>query len=353
MSRETLEWLNKNTLIGFTEKRGNAWHYRAGTDNHYVGPVPVEDVRRRLFDFKVEAQPIILGEPVTPNLDVSPPRGSVVLPGPLVPDKVAIVNQKTGFVYGVFGSGWQPHQYDEWLLENVETILDDNLQIGSAGLLQHGGVAWVQVEVPETMEFAGGVTGRPFLLAATSMNGLLSSTYGASLTAAVCDNTLAVAQGEHGGFRKKVRHSRNSLGKIQDVRDALGVIHTTADDFGRQVKELLDTPFVDRQFEELLTLEVPGERPAITEHRGSKWAAWTKVERKREVIRSMYQVDERVAPWHGTAYGAWQAFNTYAQHESPIRKTTNRVERNALSLVTGKQEKADFSTLEKIMELAS
>lgn len=29
MSAETLEWLNTQTLIGYTERRGNAWHYRA------------------------------------------------------------------------------------------------------------------------------------------------------------------------------------------------------------------------------------------------------------------------------------------------------------------------------------
>ena len=43
MSRETLNWLNTNTLIGFTDKRGNAWHWRAqeqdGASNHYPGPI--------------------------------------------------------------------------------------------------------------------------------------------------------------------------------------------------------------------------------------------------------------------------------------------------------------------------
>ncbi len=29
MSRETLNWLNTNTLIGFTDKRGHAFHWRA------------------------------------------------------------------------------------------------------------------------------------------------------------------------------------------------------------------------------------------------------------------------------------------------------------------------------------
>ena len=30
MSSETLEHLNTNVLIGNTEQRGHAWHYRAG-----------------------------------------------------------------------------------------------------------------------------------------------------------------------------------------------------------------------------------------------------------------------------------------------------------------------------------
>jgi hypothetical protein len=45
MSKESLEWLNANTLIGFTSKRGTAWHYRADRQskepNHYPGSVPV------------------------------------------------------------------------------------------------------------------------------------------------------------------------------------------------------------------------------------------------------------------------------------------------------------------------
>lgn len=29
MSSETSTWLNTSTLIGFTDQRGHAWHYRA------------------------------------------------------------------------------------------------------------------------------------------------------------------------------------------------------------------------------------------------------------------------------------------------------------------------------------
>ena len=52
--KETLQWLDENMLIGFTDKRGTAWHYRTDLQgaepNHYPGAIPVADVKRRLFD---------------------------------------------------------------------------------------------------------------------------------------------------------------------------------------------------------------------------------------------------------------------------------------------------------------
>lgn len=61
MSRETLTHLNTQTLIGFTDERGHAWHYRAEEQrtepNHYPQAVPVPDVHRRLFHWSpVEAE---------------------------------------------------------------------------------------------------------------------------------------------------------------------------------------------------------------------------------------------------------------------------------------------------------
>ncbi len=59
MSRETLQWLNTNTLIGCTDKRGHAWHWRAqeqnGIANHYPGPIPIADVQQRLFAWTAAA----------------------------------------------------------------------------------------------------------------------------------------------------------------------------------------------------------------------------------------------------------------------------------------------------------
>jgi phage/plasmid-like protein (TIGR03299 family) len=351
MSRETINWLNNNTLIGFSEKRGKAWHYRQGSDNHYVGGVPVEDVRKRLFDWHAQEHPVMLGYEV-PG-EASPFN---IPSGDNIPGFKAWVHPKTGEVLGVHKSSRALHQYDEWLLDTTADMLDADLQIGSAGLLRGGRIAWLQAEVPDTIETPEGVKFRPFILARSSMDGSVATTFSRSITNTVCDNAMAIAATEHGGQRITFRATGSNDVKLAEARDALGIVYSAADDFSRQVAELTSTRFTPRDFDKLLELEIPGEKPTLADFSGDsfhrKLTQWKKVERRREYVRDLYRFDERVAPWTGTAFGAWQAFNTYDQHERKIR-SENRVERNQLQLVKGQQDRADAQVLTKIMELAS
>ncbi len=178
MSKESLEWLNANTLIGFTEKRGTAWHYRASMQgeepNHYLGPIPVDDVKRRLFGWEALSSPVY----------VEDPRGGLAQ----VPGRQAIVRSDNGHVMGIFSDGYEPHPYVEWLINTVSRLLDAELSIGSAGLLKGGAVAWVSVEVPENVVTPEGVEFRPHLFGATSFDGSLATTFKRAVTHIVCDN---------------------------------------------------------------------------------------------------------------------------------------------------------------------
>ena len=71
------------------------------------------------------------------------------------PTRKAIVRPDTGAILGIFRTGYKVHDYDQWLIHNVEGILDADLHIGSAGLLRGGAVAWVQVEMADTLNAAG------------------------------------------------------------------------------------------------------------------------------------------------------------------------------------------------------
>lgn len=329
MSRESLQWLNQNTLIGFTDQRGHAWHYRAGEQggepNHYPGPIPVRDVIRRLFGWQpvegtVESA-FITEDGVTRVTDTA---------------RKAIIRPDTGAILGVFKQGYQIHDYAQWLVDNVATLLDDDLAIGSAGLLRGGAVAWVQVEVPETCTTDEGVAFRPFLLAASSLDGSLKTTYRRGATVVVCDNTLSAALNESGAWQIKIKHSSNSLGRITRAREALGIVHRVADDFAAQVRALCRVEVTDRQWDRFLTELVP-----VPPEQGR---SRTLAERRREALTALWRHDPRVSPWRGTAYGVVAAVNTYTHHEQSVRGA-HRAERNMLRAVTGEFDQLDRETL--------
>lgn len=104
----------------------------------------------------------------------------------------------TGAVLGIFAPGYAMHQYDEWLLTTVANLLDDDLAIGSAGLPREGAIAWVEVSVPDTITTPEGVDFRPNLLATTSFDGSIATTFKRTITATVCDNTRELALSEKG-----------------------------------------------------------------------------------------------------------------------------------------------------------
>ncbi|MPV36336.1 DUF932 domain-containing protein [Georgenia subflava] len=343
MTSETLQSLNTNTLIGNTEHRGTAWHYRRELQgeepNHYPGPIPVEDVARRLFDWQAESRPLAVERPADAmTMTHLNERGEPMRWVP-VKGRQAIVrsDRDDGGVLGVFTDSYIPHQYTEYLLSSLANILDDSLSISSAGLLKDGAIAWVEVSVPKSITTPEGVQFRPNLLATTTLDGSLATTYKRTVTDVVCDNTRMVALREP-GQDLKIRHSRNSRLQLEPARRALALVHTTAEIFAAQVSRLCEVDVDRRTWSRFLDSWVPmtgrdGER---LPPRAARFA-----EQKREAISSLYVHDRRVEPWAGTAHAVLQAVNTYEHHVSPVRGRS-RVQRNMLRTVNG-----DFATLDQ------
>lgn len=332
MSRESMEWLNLNTLIGFTDVRGNAWHYRQELQglesNHYSGAVPVEDVLRRLFNWEaIEAEMLYRF------------KGTLIQ----APGRKLIIRNDTGDVLGAFKSGYQIHQPEEWLLENVAGIIDDDLGIGSAGLLKNGAIQWVSVEVPDNITTPEGVEFRPNLLATGSCDGSIATTYKRVNTLVVCDNTREMALGES-GQEFKIKHTKYSGYRVRDAREALAIVHTMADDFAKEVASLTSWKVSDDEFLKHMQVMIPVNDDL------SK-VGITKAENKRAEILNLYNFDGRAAPWKGTAYGVAMAYNTWGQHFRAVRKGVPRSVRNMESLVSGKTANEDSVVLDVLSDV--
>jgi phage/plasmid-like protein (TIGR03299 family) len=324
MSAETIEWLNENTLIGMTDKRGTAWHYREGSNNHFPGAIPVERVMS-LIDIPL-AEATLSAQRLTED-------GVQTFE---VPDRKAIVRTDTGDVFGIFKQGYQIHGYDEWLRQNLELILDDGLNISSAVLLKKGAVASVQAELEDTRE-TNGVAFRPFITSASSCDGSLATTYLLGSQVVVCDNTLSAALGS-ADSKVKIRHSVNSLARVGQVRTNLGLaVEEAGDSFEEEVKRLTSEYVSDERWNEFLKAYTGVET-------ASEGRSKTMAEGKVGILNRLWTFDERVAPWRNNAYGVLAAVNTAVHHEFSI-KGMERAERNMLRSVTGEWDTIDANTL--------
>ena len=324
MSKETIEWLNQNTLIGFTDVRGNAWHFDenhqvAGLENHYTGAIPVEDVRSRLFNFELlrASATFMAGEHITTD-----------------PNRIGVMRSDTGDVLGVFKSSYQIHQYDEWLVRSVENLLDDSdVKIGSAGLLRNGAQAWVEIG-SDTLQKHSDFEYRVSLLAATSCDGSLATQYRTEVSATVCDNTLAIATREGRAF--KTRHTTNSRLKIQNAREVLGLLGNLSDDFASYLDGMTGLTVTDEQWYKFLDEYVPLPEDA---GRGQ-----TMAQNKRDSLNDFYFHNDMVRDWNGTAFGVMHAVNTYEHHGASVRGAS-RAERNWSRMATGASSATDSDVL--------
>lgn len=353
MSRETMEWLNRNVLVGFTEKRGTAWHYRLSEQgdepNHYNGAIPVDDVERRLFHWSARSYPVTITVETTvedPNIDGLDDETGVPIKHVVLDDWQAIGRDDTNEVFKVFKSGYRIHQFDEWLLETVANLVDDDdIAIASAGLLQNGGVAWVSIEMPESIQTPQGFDVRPQLLATTSHNGTLATTFKQTATAVVCDNTLQWGLSGKGQMFK-ARHSKHSGFRLQTAREALDIVHVAGGDVIDEIERLSNIKVSDAQYTRLVKTIYP-----VPSLETSNDAGVTRAKNKQSRLNTLWLEDERVVPWKGTALGVLQAINTFNHHYVGTDKS--RAERNMLNALNGKTQKNDEMVMSLLTDIVA
>ena len=71
----------------------------------------------------------------------------------------------------------------------------------------------------------------------------------------VCDNTRDLTLSED-GQQFKVKHSRHSVARLGQAREALTVIHTLADEFAAEIAQLCTAPVPPVQLNQFLDLTV-------------------------------------------------------------------------------------------------
>ena len=332
MSTESAKWLNSQILVGFTDTE-KPWWYQAEMQGDeptiYSGAVPLEDVKRRIFDW--EAVRCAIKVDIPDRLDV------------LVPKMYAIVNSKTGHVFKIASDNYVIHQYQDWLVKKVATLLDNgNLQIGSAGLLRKGAGAFVSVETPENVKTRSGMKIKSKLLAASSHDSKLASTYKFVSTIVVCDNTLNWALAEKYSEPYRMRHTANSLGRLEDVRKSLDIVIAGSEGMLDFLDTLSEIKVSDSQWQEIVERLVPVPDP-------SRPQVVARLKNKHLELDNLWRSDPRCAPWHGSGLGVFQAFNTHRNHVAG--QDASRFDRNMSKTLSNTSLKEDKKILKVLREV--
>jgi phage/plasmid-like protein (TIGR03299 family) len=224
----------------------------------------------------------------------------------------ATYRSDTGDVLGVVGADYQPHQPAE-LVELARLTLDaasDDGHVEVLGTLRGGRTVFVTIALPDDIDIAGDVH-MPRLVWVTSMDGTIATRAVSTYVRAVCANTIRAS------FRQArtswaARHTSKLEGRAADAREALRLMFRTAETFRAEVEALARQTITDHHVEQVLTGIWPDNPDATDRTRAS-------AARRRDAVRSMYRTDNRVAGWHGTAYGLVQAASTWEQWAAPRR----------------------------------
>ena len=346
-SKQDVGMLNRQTLIGMTDERGEAWHRRddlqGDEDNHYPGHIPLGDVVRRLFDWQpVRADvayllphPLTVGDNAeTPVVWIDGQRFRVVK---TQDDRVGVLHSKTDYDLGVFKSASLHPPYRETLINQAEKLIGTTLGISTAGCLDQGQRAWVEFSVPETChDPKSGLGYRPNLVHADSMDGSISYTKMLTVEATVCGNTLRanLLEARDSGFLTRRKHTSGVLDprKDADERAALGILEQVDEAFLADWHKLVETEVTKDQVIQVLDVikPVPAEK-GRGQTMSTQW---------RDQWMSVYEHNPMCRDWFGTAAGVFQADNTFRHHFDP-RKGDSRWATNTWRTITGRSAEAD------------
>lgn len=321
-----------STLAGFING-GRTWIGHAEEAHTYEGAVPREDALA-LLSF-----PVVEGS-----------VHSVVITDDGVDDIIdetrkSIIRLDTRDTFGIFKTGYKPHLYPQWLVENVDLLLDGGLAIGTVALTNGGARAILQAEMPEdriaTAPGAQPVPNRPHISAMTSLDGSIATTYGIGTRVLICENELSLA-----GFRslargfsrlRKIRHTSGSLGRALEVRESLGLIaEEIGDAFDAEFRELVSQYVSDAQFNEIVKAYTGVDK-------AKEGRSKTIAQQKVDALTTLWKDDERAAPWRHSKYGVLAAFNTAAHHVFGADK--GRTERNHDRVIKDEWAKFDQGVL--------
>lgn len=270
--------------------------------------------------------------PLVAQIPGGPVAGTLSVP---VRDKFVVLrdNPFTGNVQslGVVGAKWQPFHNEDTvgLLTNI--VDESDAELTTVGVMDEGRKTFASMRLPGHMEFKSPVDGSTditdlYLSVFNSHDGTGSLSVVVSPVRLMCCNQQRMAE-SRAKSRFTLRHSGNPTAKLAEVRSMLGLTFKYQDIFAAECQRMIDQELAEAQVMAALQ-EIFAVDKAETDLQKSR-----RIETATQVFE-LYKQSDTVAPFRGTAFGAYNAVTEYADHYMRVGRKGNEDKQRATRTLT-------------------
>lgn len=217
---------------------------------------------------------------------------------------------------GIVGNKWTPFQNEAstGLLTNI--VDESEAELSTVGVMDEGRKTFVSMRLPGHMEFISPVTGEAdrtdlYLTVFNTHDGTGAMSVVLSPVRVMCCNQQRMTE-RHARSRFTLRHSGNASAKMAEVRSLLGLTFKYQDTFAAECQAMIDRELENEQVFAALR-DVFGVEGAKTEAQASRRTETA------SMVFEVYKQSDTVAPFRGTAFGAYNAVTEYADHYMRVR----------------------------------
>lgn len=206
------------------------------------------------------------------------------------------------------GRVWKPFQNVEAFsfLDDLTNTLEAKIEV--CGALGNGEKVWVLAKLPESIVIDNADVVDQYILIVNSHDGSGSVKIFLTPVRVVCNNTLTLALSKRsGGYN--IRHTGKLHGRVDEAREALGMINKDFYEWGEQAASLLDIDLTEHQMEMYFI-------DALDLTHNKEGNLTTRSQNLLNTVKSnLNNTTNKVGSMAGTAWAAYNALTEAIDHQ--------------------------------------
>ena len=222
---------------------------------------------------------------------------------------------------GVVGNRYTPIQNHD-AFDLLNNIVDESGAIfDHAGRVGNGERCWISMKMPENIVVANGQDElETYMTCINSHDGSSSFRIYTSFLRLICTNGLTR---ETKGSEITLRHTVNSIIKVQEAREALQLVFAEQAEFENEINAMLGIKMTDKDYKNFVESLLPVVPEDATLRKQNS------VEETRSELLGLWKAPTQ-QPVANTAWAAYNAVAEYVDWFKPVRKTETMKSTNRL-----------------------